>query len=505
MPSLTLKQLEEKEIVDLAEADKKPAGAFRLFVPMADFSQVIGKLSAFPNLGELYFSQGGRDPVNIPKDLPSLKSIQSLFFSGFKYVEDFGNIVSRFSSLPNIKQLTFETCDITLEKFRLCKLESFKNLENIRVTDATSQYIPGSLLTKAEQDEYIASIKKTLPNVKFYLGTPFDEYDGFTDLGSDLPEKGTAHITNEWLKKLYWHLNFDLFRAATYALAHLDEIEDKLATLKAARHAFSKLIKSYKEFHMDKWTDEQIAKEYAGTYFGKNLKYFKDVISDITKKIEVLKKEGKKSEVFEIYLKQEEAYEEEISSSVEEFIKEEELDSKAIKKIVETDGNPKKTLVALKKLGDKGIITANDAAAINAVVGNALLSACSAGTPDLGMDIIKAYSVRAPEEMKHGTQSILENLITHMLAVPGFTTKKKDITFVLNRLNEQFNMEFDDFPKVFFNLSCVYALSGDKSKMLEAIKKAKLLAGKEEEQFKNDSSFKKYIADKDFLKAIKDN
>jgi len=315
MQFLTIPELDEKEIVDIRDAKKAPEKAFRLLISVSEYKTAnnifdVKKLSEtlaqFPNVQQLYLSDAGSDPFTVPSDLSALEHIQSICFDGsFGRFASLGSIVRSFSSLPNLHQLSFVSCGMTKEKFASCEFESFKNLENVKASyDYTSQYVLGSLLTQDVQAELGRHLKATLPNITLDLGVPFDDYAGFADFGSELPEKATDHIKDEKLKKLYWHLNFDPFRASQYGLKHLDEMSDKLAALEAVRFALQKLAKDYAKLVGFGWTEQQI----------------ESTIADVSQKIANLTKDGATSDVFSIYAKALGVHEKGISDAASEFV-----------------------------------------------------------------------------------------------------------------------------------------------------------------------------------------
>jgi hypothetical protein len=69
-------------------------------------------------------------------------------------------------------------------------------------------------------------------------------------------------------------------------------------------------------------------------------------------------------------------------------------------------------------------------------------------------------------------------------------------------LTPKFDITTHKNATLIYNLACFYALNHKKTEMLEAVKQARK-RGKPVKQFMDDTDFKDYLKDADFLTALK--
>ena len=128
------------------------------------------------------------------------------------------------------------------------------------------------------------------------------------------------------------------------------------------------------------------------------------------------------------------------------------------------------------------------------------------------------------QSMKEGDfvtgKIILENYLDELLPYSGLDKKSEDVASnglvlgivtkdekinqkICNKiLGDNFDIMQMDNAVLLFNLSCYYAVYGEKQKMLNTIRQA-IRHGKSPEQFLNDDDFKRYREDKDFIDVLK--
>lgn len=104
---------------------------------------------------------------------------------------------------------------------------------------------------------------------------------------------------------------------------------------------------------------------------------------------------------------------------------------------------------------------------------------------------------------KRQSQYRLSVIASQSLAASVETKNEAMSQLVFDKiLTPKFDIKTHENATLIYNLACFYALKGNKSQMLEAVVQARL-RGKPAKQFMDDSDFKNFLNDADFLAALK--
>ena len=295
------------------------------------------------------------------------------------------------------------------------------------------------------------------------------------------------HIQDPELRSLYMDMHGAPASVLRRGEAMLKDADDPLAILEAMQEAGRVIVEDLDEhgdMHLPLYGDETL----------ENWQKRKQTIDD---RVTTLRSKGKTSDVFRLYR---ETYDAEISRAADEFMDEMDQDekrqqdlSRQLKDAVEKDTSG--FLKVLDRLNEIQVALPRFLDVLTGCVNNAILHAHNSGDDDAACEIIESYSQHAARLGLQG--EFLSELVGNSIAVSQLAGDRKRQEIVLTKLLPP---DIAD-PRLAFNLACLFAVRGDKPRVIEYAKLARGL-GKPREPFFSDNDFSPFWKDEEFGKAV---